>query len=62
MLALTVEARKADSPLTIELLQLRMNALAFPFVADGIPIMYSGAEQEYEGGEPAEKRFEVEGI
>jgi hypothetical protein len=44
------------------MLQLRMNSLAFPFVADGIPIMYSGAEQEYEGGEPAENGFEVEGI
>lgn len=44
------------------MLQLRMNALAFPFVADGIPIMYSGAEQEYEGGEPTKNGFEVEGI
>ncbi|GHJ86291.1 hypothetical protein NliqN6_2693 [Naganishia liquefaciens] len=30
---------------------LRMNALAFPFLADGIPIMYSGGEQVYEGGD-----------
>jgi alpha-amylase len=27
-----------------------MNAMAFPFLADGIPIMYSGGEQEFEGG------------
>ncbi|KAJ9124419.1 hypothetical protein QFC24_003206 [Naganishia onofrii] len=30
---------------------LRMNALAFPFLADGIPIMYSGAEHGFEGGD-----------
>lgn len=27
-----------------------MNAIAFPFLADGIPIMYSGGEQGFEGG------------
>lgn len=31
--------------------QLRMNAIAFPFLADGIPMMYSGGEQGFEGGE-----------
>lgn len=30
-----------------------MNALAFPFLADGIPIMYSGAEHDFEGGKGA---------
>jgi alpha-amylase len=31
-----------------------MNAIAFPFLADGIPIMYSGGEQEYEGGKSSD--------
>lgn len=30
---------------------LRQNALAYPFLGDGIPIMYSGGEHGYTGGE-----------
>ena len=30
-----------------------MNALAYPFLGDGIPIMYSGAEQGFAGGKGA---------
>ena len=40
----------SESRLHVLYMKLRMNALAYPFLGDGIPITYSGAEQSFTGG------------